>query len=368
MTASCGCRTTSARRPESPFSSWSFVGILLVVLVFLLPTSTDACDAPPRFQSMRLKDPPKETYHPGDSVDYQCRPGYMRIVPPLRLSSVCQPDNTWQPLQEACTRKLCPPLGDPVNGQVNGSFQFGSVAHYSCNEGYQLIGQATLHCDLSENGVAWDVDPPHCERILCQPPGQIPNGITNSQKETYEYSEVVIYTCKPSSGPDKYSLVGEDKLICSGQNVWSSDPPECKVVKCKYPVPPDGELLSGYGTQFHYRDVVQLGCKTGFYLEGNKTVVCGANSAWEPELPRCIRVPAPPSTKPPVSTVSGPVPSTKPAGTSHPVPTTTAVTPQDTLGGGVIAVIVLFVVAAIAVIVGICLYCYKKNKGKTDGV
>ena len=61
------------------------------------------------------------------------------------------------------------------------------------------------------------------------------------------------------------------------------------VVKCKYPVLPDGELLSGYGTQFHYRDVVQLGCKTGFYLEGSKTVVCGANSAWEPELPRCIR-------------------------------------------------------------------------------
>ena len=72
------------------------------VLILLCP---DACDAPPRFQSMRLKDPPKETYHPGDSVDYQCRPGYMRIVPPLRLSSVCQPDNTWQPLQEACTSK-----------------------------------------------------------------------------------------------------------------------------------------------------------------------------------------------------------------------------------------------------------------------
>ncbi|KAM5293727.1 membrane cofactor protein isoform 3-T3 [Glossophaga mutica] len=394
MTASCGSRTTNARRPESSFSFWSFVGILPVVLVFLLPTYTDACDAPPRYESMMLKGPPNNVYQPGDSVEYQCRPGYMRIVPPLPLSSVCQPDGTWKPLQEACTRKPCPQLGDPVNGQVSGTSQFGSEAQYTCNEGYYLVGEATLYCELSGDTVGWSADPPHCERILCQPPDQIPNGITNSQKETYEYNEVVIYSCKPSNGPDKYSLIGESKLICSGHNVWSSDPPECKVIRCNSPVPPDGELLSGFKIKFYYQDKVQLACKEGFYLQGNKTVVCGANSTWEPQLPQCIRVPAPPSTTHPASTVSVPTPpsTTRPVSTvpvptppsttrpvsTVPVPTPPSTTrpvstvpgspspglpPPGTLGGGVIAAIVISVVAASAVIVAFLLYCHKKKKG-----
>lgn len=39
MTASCESRRAPPRRPKSPFSSWCFVGIILVALVFRLPTS-----------------------------------------------------------------------------------------------------------------------------------------------------------------------------------------------------------------------------------------------------------------------------------------------------------------------------------------
>ncbi|XP_053523939.1 membrane cofactor protein-like isoform X2 [Artibeus jamaicensis] len=353
MTAYCRSRTTSARRPESSFSSWSFVGIFLMVLVFLLPTSTDACDAPLRYESMMLKDSPKETYSPGDSVEYQCRPGYIRIIPPLPASAVCHPNNSWGLLQEACRRKPCPQPGDPVNGQVSGSFQFGSVAHYTCNEGYYLVGEATLYCELIGDNVGWNADPPHCEKILCQPPEQIENGVTSSHKEKYEYNEVVIYSCNPSSGPHKYSLIGESKLICSGHNVWSSDPPMCKVVKCESPIPKDGVLLSGHKTQFYYQDTVQLGCKEGFDLQGSKTVVCGANNNWEPQLPQCIKVPTPPSTTPPVATVSGTSPPASPS------------PPTGSLGGGVIAAIVFSVAAVLAVIGSYFLYRHKK-KGKTE--
>ncbi|XP_036893312.1 membrane cofactor protein-like [Sturnira hondurensis] len=305
MTASCRSRTTSACRPESSFSSWSFVGVLLVVLVVLLPTSTDACGAPLRYESMKIKDSLDNVYQPGNSVEYQCRPGYIRIVPPLATSSTCQPNNTWEPLQEACRRKPCPQPREPLNGQVSGTFQFGSEANYTCNEGYYLVGKATLHCEISGDTVAWDDDPPHCEKILCEPPEQIENGVTSSQKETYEYNEVVIYRCNPSSGPDKYSLIGESMLICSGHNKWSSNAPVCKVVKCDSPVPENGVLRSGHKRQFYYQDTVQLGCKKGFDLQGSETVVCGANSSWEPQLPQCTAVPAPPSTTTPASTAPG---------------------------------------------------------------
>ncbi|XP_032949319.1 LOW QUALITY PROTEIN: membrane cofactor protein-like [Rhinolophus ferrumequinum] len=232
MTASCAPRKAPPPRPASPFSSWSFVGILLVVQVLLLPTSSDACGDPPRFGSMMLKGLPKTVYLPGDRIIFKCRLGYKPVVPPLTTSTVCQPDNTWAPFQEVCTRKLCPQLGEPQNGQIiyiNGTFEFGPQAYYVCNEGYYLIGTKIIYCELSGDTVDWSDSPTQCEKVLCQPPGKISNRkYTNNHKDTFEYNEVVTYSCNPSNGPDEYSLVGESKLICSGHNTWSSDPTECK--------------------------------------------------------------------------------------------------------------------------------------------
>ncbi|XP_054567414.1 membrane cofactor protein-like [Eptesicus fuscus] len=228
MTASRRPRTAPPRRP---FSSRSFVGILLGALVLRLPASTDACDEIPRYESMKAKGNPVPPVSPGFTADYECRPGYRLIVPLVRpTATVCQADGTWAPaLQEACTRKSCPQLTEPVNGRVEGTFQFGSQANYSCNEGYYLVGKPVVHCEFFGNDVAWHGDLPLCEKILCQPPEQILNGgFTNSHRDIFEYNEEVAYSCKPSGGPDEYSLVGKSTLRCSGPNKWSSDPPECK--------------------------------------------------------------------------------------------------------------------------------------------
>ncbi|XP_023614709.1 membrane cofactor protein isoform X15 [Myotis lucifugus] len=348
MTASRGPRRAPRRRP---FSSWShFVGILLVTLALWLPASTDACDEIPRYESMKAKGNPVPPVSPGFAVEYECRPGYRLIVPLVRpTTTVCLADGTWAPpLQEACTRKSCPQLTEPLNGRVEGSFQFGSQANYSCNEGYNLVGTPVLHCQLAGDGnnVAWSGDPPQCEKILCQPPKQIENGIfSNSHKDIFEYNEVVTYSCKPSTGPDEYSLVGESRLICTGPNKWSSNPPECKVVKCPYPSLPDGTIVSGFGKKYYYKAEVQFECNQGYSLEGSRKIVCEANNAWVPEIPRCVKVvTSPPSTTPPIlsPSVSTP-PSTNP--------------PISSVTGVFLGLIVL------------CCFMYhkKKRKGKTEG-
>lgn len=299
-----------------------------------------------------LKGNPQPPYGEGYKIEYKCRPGYMPFVPPLATTAFCQPDGTWTPLQEACRRKSCPTLGDPLNGQVNGSFQYGSQAHFSCNEGYFLIGQNVLYCQLSGDTVDWSDEPPLCEKILCEPPKAIPNGkYTNSHKDTFEYGEVVTYSCDSSNGPDPYSLVGESKLHCSGQNVWSSDPPECKVVRCPFPTVKNGQIASGFGTKYYYKAKVVFTCFQGFSLKGNDTVMCEANNMWEPAIPECLADVKPPvSPTPPVSSHPGP-PSTTP--------------PSSGLGGGVIAAIVIAVLAAVAVC-GTCVGYILKRKDRKE--
>ncbi|XP_045686360.1 membrane cofactor protein-like [Phyllostomus hastatus] len=269
---------------------------------------------------MMFKGNPAPFYHHGDRVEFKCRLGYKRIVPFLATTAVCQPDNTWTPLQEACTKKSCPQLGDPTNGQVvyvNGTYQFGSQAHYVCNDGYYLLGTKIVYCEISGNSVEWSDSPPQCERILCQPPGKISNGrYTNSYKDIFEYNEVVIYSCNPSNGPDEYSLVGESRLICSGHNEWSSDPPQCKVVKCQYPVLKNGRLVAGFRKKYYYKAQVTLECLEGFYLEGSSLLTCGANSNWEPKIPKCIQGHSTTSNKSPSKDIEDFVPGLVEIGTS----------------------------------------------------
>ena len=48
----------------------------------------------------------------------------------------------------------------PENGQVSvGDFTFGSVATYSCNDGFVLIGNSTRICQADET---WSDDNPTC--------------------------------------------------------------------------------------------------------------------------------------------------------------------------------------------------------------
>uniref|UniRef100_A0A4W2GPE0 Membrane cofactor protein-like n=1 Tax=Bos indicus x Bos taurus TaxID=30522 RepID=A0A4W2GPE0_BOBOX len=303
--------------------------MLLVVLVLLLPSVSDACGDPPRFETMRLRGAPKPRYGPGERVQYDCRLGFKPIIPLRPRSAVCEDDNTWSALEEACTRKSCPNLGDPVNGQVyfvNGSVLFGSQAHFVCNQGFYLIGARILYCEISENNVNWNDDSPICEKILCSTPGNIKNGRFTVYKDEYQYNEIVIYMCDPSNGPDEYSLVGESTLICVDYDRWSSDPPECKVVKCDYPVVEHGMILSGFRRKFYYKAQVVFKCNQGFYLHGSSTIVCNANSVWEPKLPTCTKVPVAVPTEPSTTHASGPRPNTTTVPSSTgPRPNTTTV-------------------------------------------
>ena len=64
---------------------------------------------------------------------------------------------------------VCPDLDDPPYGSVNVTDNTnGSTAHYECDEGFELVGDAYRECQ--DNGY-WSGDIPMCESMYydCYP-------------------------------------------------------------------------------------------------------------------------------------------------------------------------------------------------------
>ena len=110
----------------------------------------------------------------GSTATFQCNFEY-RLTGQARL--VCQESEEWSAQAPTCQSKThtntvysshtlslhsvieCPPLSQPLNGEVQ---ENSSRAVYTCNADYDLVGAATLTCQL--NGV-WSTQPPTCERM-----------------------------------------------------------------------------------------------------------------------------------------------------------------------------------------------------------
>ncbi|XP_036057792.1 membrane cofactor protein isoform X2 [Onychomys torridus] len=289
---------------------WCFLGICAEALLFLLSTLSDACELPPPFEAMEPKEQPKSYYEVGETIEYKCKKGYIFLYPFIMVAT-CEPNHTWFPISDhGCAKIECPTLAEPEFGKIHlldGRISWGGRAQFTCIDGYYIVGMSVLHCVLKGDDAYWNGPPPHCEKVYCLPPPKIKNGThTFTDIEVFKYREAVIYSCDPKPGPDKFSLIGMSMLFCSGHNTWSSKPPECKVVNCPFPLLKNGRTIPGIEKKFSYRETVTFECMEGFYMNGSDTVVCDANSTWEPPIPRCLKGPKPTHpTKPPVYNYPG---------------------------------------------------------------
>ncbi|KAL0608877.1 Membrane cofactor protein [Plecturocebus cupreus] len=214
------------------------------------------------------------------------RPSPSRRFPGLLLAALVL-------LLSSCSGKVCNYIPDPLHGQAilaNGTYAFGNQLHFICDEGYYLIGKEILYCELKGSEAVWSGRPPICEKILCKPPPKINNGRhTFSDVDVFEYLNTVTYSCDPAPGPDPFSLIGESTIYCRDNSVWSGDAPECKVVKCRFPVIENGRQIAGFGKKFYYKDTVIFECYEGFHIIGSDTIVCNSNSTWDPPVPKCVK-------------------------------------------------------------------------------
>lgn len=120
--------------------------------------------------------------YPKDNATYSCNPGYILDGPKVRT---CRHDGTWKDKAPICKRKNhsriyisqyiafctiavdCGPLPDIPYGKVSVKpyTKLGSIAKYSCDDKYKLVGDDKRVCQPNGN---WSGKEPKC--VYVPPP------------------------------------------------------------------------------------------------------------------------------------------------------------------------------------------------------
>ncbi|OPJ89087.1 complement receptor type 1 isoform A [Patagioenas fasciata monilis] len=226
------------------------------------------------------------------------------------------------------------------NGQSSGKFSRGVTVYYSCKEGFELVGNASIRC--SESGV-WSRPLPRCEAIGCEVP-EVQNGKVYKPQSTYKAGETlqfgcnvgyttntdesqcqpggiwdpvltcervrpcpmppgvrngnhngqgkafftmgmsVTYTCDPG-----YYLVGNAVVFCRASGNWSLPVPQCEVTVCVNPDIENGRQVDVRGLISAPGQTVTFQCHTGYSLQGSAQISCQEDGSWHPPVPVCER-------------------------------------------------------------------------------
>ncbi|XP_064354066.1 complement receptor type 1 isoform X2 [Dromaius novaehollandiae] len=242
----------------------------------------------PAIQNGAVAGERRAAYNPGDTVTFQCRPGYM-----LRGSgeAECRRDGRWAPPVPACVPAMpCPPppvIANAMSSAEHGdNFTSGMSITYSCDPGFSLIGDASLSCTASGN---WSLPYPRCAALQCPLPPNIDKGKHNSQDlKVFTPGMAINYSCDPG-----YYIMGEASIYCTDSGNWSLPLPRCEGGCAAPPGLRFAELTEEYKNQreFSVGDTVQYTCQPGYMRHPGipPTVTCLKNQTWSEALEFCKR-------------------------------------------------------------------------------
>ncbi|XP_012872793.1 PREDICTED: C4b-binding protein alpha chain-like isoform X2 [Dipodomys ordii] len=154
-------------------------------------------------------------YQPGTRLTYRCNFGY-KPAGNEPMTVVCQRNFKWTPFNGCKNCQFPPKIAHGVYKLSHG-FYSATEATYTCEEGYSLIGAATLTCGNWQ----WLPAAPEC-KAQCQKP-QIENGKVSVNKAQYVEPENITIHC--DSG---FSVVGPQSISCSENGTWYPRVPRCE--------------------------------------------------------------------------------------------------------------------------------------------
>ncbi|XP_078574744.1 receptor-type tyrosine-protein phosphatase S-like [Branchiostoma floridae x Branchiostoma japonicum] len=161
-----------------------------------------------------------------------------------------------------CNGVQCPTLTAPENGAVNGGNSYQDVVQFTCNHGYQLIGDSSRTCQADRT---WTGADPTC---------------------------VDVNECSPNGGrgPCDYSCTntaGSYTCTCNSGHTLNSDGHTCDRVQCPALTAPENGAVNGGNS---YQNVVQFTCNHGYQLIGDSSRTCQADGIWTGADPTCTTI------------------------------------------------------------------------------
>ncbi|XP_053098961.1 complement factor H-like isoform X2 [Hemicordylus capensis] len=236
--------------------------------------SQNTCGPPPIVHGSALERI-KVTYHSGETVNYQCHPGFAADGP---LTMTCR-GGKWtesSPCEDATCRE--PPTvdnADILNGP-EALYLPNQHVQYQCHEGFEMSGSATIICVNK----MWS-KPPVCEDVACSPPVTNAN-LSGRRKEKYLPLETVRFRCSLGQ-----SLFGPPAATCRNKQ-WT-ELPKCQAAGGNCGRPPaieNGDFLEAANVQYSRGSVVHYKCQRHYVINGSAEVRC-VNGHWT-EPPICL--------------------------------------------------------------------------------
>ncbi|XP_019645823.1 PREDICTED: uncharacterized protein LOC109486433 [Branchiostoma belcheri] len=207
----------------------------------------------------------------GDTVTFSCNEGYELIGSENRT---CQADHTWSGVQPNCNRKACPELPVLNNGNRTEGHLYGDTVTFSCDEGYELIGSENRTCQANQS---WSGVQPNCNRKACP---ELPFPNNGNRTEGHLYGDTITLSCD-----EGYELIGSQNRTCQADQSWSGVQPNCSRKLCQQLMVPSNGNISGGSS---YEDVVAYHCDPGYEISGDEERTCQSNQTWSGTQPTCV--------------------------------------------------------------------------------
>ncbi|XP_065265986.1 complement factor H-like [Emys orbicularis] len=235
------------------------------------------CTDVPNIINARTEGRVKNSYEPGETVRYQCHPGFTISG----SSDVTCKAGKWstQPVCEDATCSAPPEVtnADIVNNK-EGRYLPGDRVQYKCQEGFESMELNYVFCEDGE----WS-QPPICKDMRCAPAPEIFDGkILGAKKRNYFPGERVRYRCTQG-----LSLIGSPTVTCK-QGKWSQ-PPECREAAGKCGPPPaidNGDTIAFAQPVYESGSRVEYRCKSLHIMRGSPFVHCESGQWTNP--PVCL--------------------------------------------------------------------------------